>query len=294
MFAGIRTFSHRAEDMPWTKPDKGFFMTKAEVLVVTGYGTNCHRETAHAARLAGADRVNICFFSDLIMEREDLGDYNLLVFPGGFLDGDDLGAAQAAAIRWQYARTKNGRSLIQALEQFCSQDKLILGICNGFQLLVKLGLLPALENRSFQRQVSLTHNDSARFEDRWVHLQCNPRSPCIFTRGLGRLFLPVRHGEGKLVCMDDGVLEQLQEKELIALQYIDPESGGPTQEYPYNPNGSPAAVAGLTDPSGRILGLMPHPEAYNHPTNHPAWTRGRQDVLGTELLARGIEYLREA
>ncbi len=267
-------------------------MSQAEVLVVTGYGTNCERETAHAARLAGADRVTICFFSDLVTERESLEDYNLIVFPGGFLDGDDLGAAQAAAMRWQYARTASGRSLMQDLKQFHARKKLILGICNGFQLLVKLGLLPALNNLYFQRQVSLTHNDSARFENRWVHLSCNPHSPCVFTRGLDRLFLPVRHGEGKLVCMDDTLQEELMQNNLVALQYIHPRTGDPTQEYPHNPNGSPAAIAGLTDPGGSILGLMPHPEAYNHATNHPAWTRGEQNILGVELLARGIEYLR--
>ncbi len=267
-------------------------MSKVEVLVVTGYGTNCERETAHASRLAGADRVTVCFFSDLVTEKERLEDYNLLIFPGGFLDGDDLGAAQAAAMRWQYTRTTSGRSLINDLKQFHVQGKLILGICNGFQLLVKLGLLPALNSLYFQRQVSLTHNDSARFENRWVHLNCNPRSPSVFTRGLDSLFLPVRHGEGKLVCKDDNLQEELIINNLVALQYIHPRTKDPTQEYPYNPNGSPAAIAGLTDPGGTILGLMPHPEAYNHETNHPAWTRGKQNIPGVKLLAGGIEYLR--
>ncbi len=267
-------------------------MSKVQALVVTGYGTNCDRETAHVARMAGADQVTICFFSDLISEKTRLGDYNFLIFPGGFLDGDDLGAAQAAALRWKYARTRSGGSLIRDLEDFRDRGKLILGICNGFQLLVKLGLLPAIHGDYFQRRVSLTHNDSARFEDRWVYLRCNPDSPCVFTTNLDRMYLPVRHGEGKLVCMDEAVQKDLEQKHLIALQYIDPDTSGPTLQYPFNPNGSPLGIAGLTDPSGRILGLMPHPEAYNHPTNHPAWTRGEQGVLGTELLARGVEYLR--
>lgn len=267
-------------------------MNKVKVLVITGYGTNCHLETGYVARQAGADQVRICFFSDLVTEKEKLLDYNFLIFPGGFLDGDDLGAAQAAALRWRYSNTESGGPLIQDLEEFFFQGGLILGICNGFQLLVKLGLLPAMDKAYFERQVSLTHNDSSRFEDRWVHLRCNTESPCVFTRGLERLYLPVRHGEGKLVCRDENLQKNLETNNLVALQYIHPHSGDPTQEYPYNPNGSPAAIAGLTDPSGRILGLMPHPEAYNHPTNHPGWTRGEQDIPGTELLAGGIEYLR--
>jgi phosphoribosylformylglycinamidine synthase len=267
-------------------------MSEVKVLVITGYGTNCERESAFAAKQAGADQVDIYFFSDLVAEKCFLSDYNFLIFPGGFLDGDDLGAAQAAALRWKYTRTRSGISLQDELQKFYSSGKLILGICNGFQLLVKLGLLPAIDNNYFQRQVSLSYNDSARFEDRWIHLKCNQNSPCIFTKGLDYLYLPVRHGEGKVVVKDEYVLKKLKEDNLIALQYIHPETREPAQEYPHNPNGSPLAIAGLTDPSGHILGLMPHPEAYNHPTNHPGWTRKLTATLGTELIANGVKYLR--
>ena len=269
-------------------------MTKVNTLVVTGYGTNCERETAHAARLAGADNVDICFFSDLVAGKNRLGDYNFLIFPGGFLDGDDLGAAQAAALRWKYSITKGGTRLIEQLEDFYNSGKIILGICNGFQLLVKLGLLPGAGNKPFERQVSLTHNDSARFEDRWVHLRANPDSSCVFTTGINEIYLPVRHGEGKLVAMSDEVMSRLEQEQLIALQYIDPRTKKPTQEYPLNPNGSPLGIAGLTDPTGRVLGLMPHPEAFNHSTNHPSWTRGSRSAPGTELIAGGVKYLRES
>lgn len=269
-------------------------MTMIKTLVITGYGTNCHKETAHAASMAGSNQVDICFFSDLTAGKTSLAPYNLIIFPGGFLDGDDLGAAQAAALRWKYSTTKDGARLLDQLSSFYDSGKLILGICNGFQLLVKLGLLPAANNRVFERQVSLTHNDSARFEDRWVHLKVNALSPCVFTRGLDTIQLPVRHGEGKLVAINDDLLKTLQDDNLIAFQYIHPETGQPTDQYPYNPNGSPLAIAGLTDPTGRVLGLMPHPEAFNHPTNHPAWTRGVQVTSGTELIAGGIRYLRES
>lgn len=266
-------------------------MTLASVLVITGYGTNCERETAHAATVAGADRVTIAFFSDLVSERVRIDDYNLLVFPGGFLDGDDLGASQAAAQRWKYTRTTGGHSLEAQVKALHDRGGLILGICNGFQLLVKMGLLPAVHGNYGERQVSLSHNDSARFEDRWVHLVCNPASPCLFTRGLDRLYLPVRHGEGKLIIRDHQTLEDIRTGNLIAVQYCDPETGIPTQDYPANPNGSPLGIAGLTDPSGQIFGLMPHPEAYNHPTNHPAWTRGEQQTLGVVLFENGIRHL---
>ncbi len=267
-------------------------MTKVNALVLTGYGTNCERETAYATRLAGADRVDVCFFSDVLTQKIQLKDYNFLIFPGGFLDGDDLGAAQAAALRWRYSTTRDGEKLLDHLEKFYLSGKIILGICNGFQLLVKLGLLPGAGNKILQRQVSLTHNDSARFEDRWVHLRTNPASPCVFTAGIENIYLPVRHGEGKLVTISDELMQALLDEQLVALQYIDPRTKEPTQKYPLNPNGSPLGIAGLTDPTGRILGLMPHPEAYNHRTNHPAWTRGARSAMGTELIAGGIRYLR--
>jgi phosphoribosylformylglycinamidine synthase subunit PurQ / glutaminase len=267
-------------------------MARAKALIITGYGTNCERETAFAAKKAGAESADIVHFADLVAERVQIPDYNFLLFPGGFLDGDDLGAAQAAALRWQFTTTRSGNPLEKELMRFFDAGGIVLGICNGFQLLVKLGLLPALKRRYFTRQCTLSFNDSARFEDRWVHLKANPRSPCIFTSGLDDLQLPVRHGEGKLIPMDDATLQDVVQANQVALQYVHPESGQVTQEYPYNPNGSPLGIAGLTDPTGRILGLMPHPEAFNHPTNHPTWTRGKTPRLGLSLLENGIAFLR--
>ena len=267
-------------------------MGAVNTLVITGYGTNSHLETAHAARLAGADRADVVHFSDIVAARVRLDDYHFLVFPGGFLDGDDLGAAQTASLRWRYLKDEAGTPLLQSLTRFLDDGKLVLGICNGFQLLVKLGVLPALDNARFERQVSLSHNDSARYEDRWVRLLPNKNSPCVFTRGLDMLAMPVRHGEGKLVTRDAATLQRLQDEQLIALQYADPATGQPTEEYPLNPNGSPLGIAGLTDPSGRVLGLMPHPEAFHHVTNHPAWTRGEMDAPGTMLFVNAVNYLR--
>lgn len=275
-------------------------MRKVQVLVLTGYGTNSHAESAHAARLAGADKADVVHFADLVSGTVRLRDYQFLVFPGGFLDGDDLGAAQAAAKRWLYLKDAAGLPLVDSLKAFIRDGGLVLGICNGFQLMVKLGILPGLSSTPhepvFEREVSLTYNNSARYEDRWVSLAANPASHCVFTKGIDKLYVPVRHGEGRLVPRDESVLQALQDRNLIALQYTYPHTGDVTMDYPANPNGSPLGIAGLTDPTGRILGLMPHPEAFNHPTNHPSWTReqalGNAPTLGLVIFENAIKSLR--
>ena len=263
-----------------------------KTLVITGYGTNCEHECAHAAKAAGADEAVIAHFADLVAGRVRLGDFQFLIFPGGFLDGDDLGAAQAAAQRWQHTVTASGVSLLDELSAFVASGGLVLGICNGFQLMVKLGLLPALDLAYFTRQVSLTHNASARYEDRWCHLKVNQQSPCVFTKGLESLYVPVRHGEGRLVPNSPETLERLVKENLVVVQYAQPETGEVTMDYPLNPNGSPLGIAGLCDPTGRLFGLMPHPEAFNHPTNHPSWTRGDTPTLGLVVFENAIRHLR--
>ncbi|WP_027179650.1 phosphoribosylformylglycinamidine synthase subunit PurQ [Maridesulfovibrio bastinii] len=267
-------------------------MARVKALAITGYGTNCEQESAHAAKKAGADQADIAFFSDLVTGKTNLESYNFLIFPGGFLDGDDLGAAQAAALRWKHACTTDNKPLVSQIKNFFENGGIILGICNGFQLLVKLGLLPAVGGEYFTRQVSLSYNDSARFEDRWVKVKANAESPCVFTKNIDTLHLPVRHGEGKIIPKDENFLDELVKNNLIALQYVDEETDEVTMEYPANPNGSPLGIAGLTDPSGRILGLMPHPEAFNHPTNYPKWTRSDVPTLGTALIKSGVDYLK--
>lgn len=269
-------------------------MALVNALVITGYGTNCHDESAHALKAAGADNADIVYFSDLAAGHVTMDNYNYLLCPGGFLDGDDLGAAQAAALRWRWSNTEDGNPVLDQLKGFFDKGGIILGICNGFQLLCKLGLLPAVGGKYFERQVSLSYNDSGRFEDRWVRLKMNPDSPCVFTKELEYMDVPIRHGEGKIIPMDEAMLQSIVDNNLYAVQYVDPENNEPTQEYPFNPNGSPMGIAGLTDPTGRILGLMPHPEAYNHPTNHPSWTRGTAPhmPLGLAMLEAGVRYLK--
>jgi phosphoribosylformylglycinamidine synthase len=269
--------------------------TKVKVIVVTGYGTNCEREMAYASRLAGADQVDIVHLSDLLYGVVRLDGYQFLNLPGGFLDGDNLGSAQVGAHRLKYARVKgSGERLMDQFLRFVKDGGLILGVCNGFQLLVKAGLLPGFGGNYEERVTSLTYNDSGRFEDRWVTCSVVRDSPCIFTKGLNTLELPVRHGEGKFVTLNEDVRDRLVREGLVAMQYISPVTNEPAEEYPYNPNGSELAVAGICDPTGRIFGLMPHPEAFNHRTNHPKWTRCDlpEEGAGIAIFRNAVEYIR--
>ncbi len=264
-------------------------------IVLSGNGTNCEGEMAHACRLGGADQVDIVHISRLLHGQTVLHDYDFLNLPGGFLDGDDLGSAKANATRLRYARTASGDSIFEHIRTFINEGKIILGICNGFQLLAKLGLVPALEGAYGSQEVTLTYNDSGKFEDRWLYLTVNEHSPCIFTRNLTNLFLPVRHGEGKCIPRDATVLDQLKRKNLIVMQYTDKNGVQPVMDYPLNPNGSVAAIAGICDETGRVFGMMPHPEAYLHFTNHPRWTRERvpPEGMGVAMFRNAVDYLRK-
>jgi phosphoribosylformylglycinamidine (FGAM) synthase-like amidotransferase family enzyme len=267
---------------------------QVRVIVLAGNGINCEMETAYACRLAGADLVDIVYLWDLASGKARIEGYDLLCLPGGFLDGDDLGAARASAIRIAHTRVGD-TELVEQIDRFVSDGGLAIGICNGFQLMVKLGMLPAFDGPARSQQVTLTWNDSARFEDRWVTLAVDPDSPCVFTRGLSQINLPVRHGEGKLVPAVPAVLEKLNARHQAPLRYVDPGTGQPTETYPHNPNGSPGGIAALTDPSGRLLGMMPHPEAFLHRTNHPAWTRKRlpEQGDGLALFINAVDYIRK-
>ncbi len=272
-----------------------------KVLVVTGNGTNCERETAHAARLAGADRVDVRMIWDLLAGDVSLDGYQLLCLPGGFLDGDDLGAAKAAAVRWRFARVgERGERLAEQLMRFFDAGNLVLGICNGFQLMARLGVVPAVDRSEVvsgagRQQASLGANDSGRFEDRWVRLVVDPKSPCIFTRGLASLEVPVRHGEGKVILGGAEVTRRVESLHLAPVRYAD-STGCATESYPDNPNGSPGGIAGLCDPTGRCFGLMPHPEAFTHRTNHPRWTRLPElpeEGAGVAIFRNAVEHLRQ-
>jgi phosphoribosylformylglycinamidine synthase len=268
-------------------------MKAPRALVITGNGTNCEREMAHACRLAGAEAV-IAHSSQIFSGEIRLADYHFLNLPGGFLDGDDLGSAKAGAVRFKYGTVAGdgAHRFLDDLLAFVDDGKLVLGVCNGFQLLVKLGLLPGTGEDRIYPTASLMHNDSGRFEDRWVHLKVDPMSPCVFTSGIDRLYVPVRHGEGKFVPRDEASLADVRRMNLAVVRYTDAE-GRVTQEYPWNPNGSTDAIAGVCDSTGRVFGLMPHPEAFLHRTNHPRWTREDlpDEGQGLAIFRNAVSFL---
>lgn len=241
--------------------------TKTRALVLAGYGLNCDTETAYACELAGA-AADIVHINSLIDGTVGLSGYQLMVFIGGFSWGDDHGAGVVQAVRM---KTRIGDEILEFIEK----GNLVLGICNGFQTLANMGLLPGFDNDYTTRSVAVTYNDCGNFQDRWVTMKVDPESPCVFTAGLDTLDSPIRHGEGKFYT-DESILETLIEKKQVPVRYALPDGTPADGKSPFNPNGSIYDVAGICDPTGRVFGLMPHPEAYNHWTNHPNWTREKE------------------
>jgi phosphoribosylformylglycinamidine synthase I len=233
-------------------------MAKVKTLILRVPGTNCDQETAYAFQQAGA-ATSLVHVNQLIRREEQLASYQILVVPGGFTYGDDISAGKVLA---NELRLKLGEDI----RGFVSRGGLMLGICNGLQVLVKAGILPGID-KGKEPKITLAANDSGRFECRWVYLRVNQESPCLFTQGISRLYLPVANGEGKVVA-DDKTLARLN----VVLSYTD-EDGKSNPGYPYNPSGSLADIAGICDSSGRIFALMPHPERHLRGTQHPRWTR---------------------
>ena len=272
-------------------------MTKAKALVITGNGTNCEMEAAHACKLGGFDEARIAHLSELMSGEVSLDDYHFLNLTGGFLDGDDLGSAKAQANRLRHATVAGkGEQIVEQLLRFIADGKLILGVCNGFQLLVKMGMLPAIGGDFLKQTATLTHNANGRFQDRWCYLKSDPASPSVYTRGIeGGVYLPIRHGEGKFLVDAPETLEAIESKHLACLKYADKDYRAPTMEFPENPNGSVNAIAGICDETGRVMGLMPHPEAFVHRTQHPRWTREELPEEGSGLIffKNAAEYVKK-
>ncbi len=252
-------------------------MSKVRTVILRAPGTNCDVETAFAFQQAGAI-VSSVHVNQLIRREKRLSDYQILVVPGGFTYGDDIAAGKVLA---NELRLKLGEDI----QSFVENGGLILGICNGFQVMIKSGILPELSNGT-SPILTVAANDSGKFECRWVHLQVNKESPCVFTKSIDSMYLPVAHAEGKVVA-DSEVLPQLN----IVLYYAD-EYGNIKAGYPHNPNGSVDNIAGICDSTGRIFALMPHPERHLHGTQHPQWTRqgAKQYGDGFHIFLNAVKW----
>jgi len=253
---------------------------KPKVLVIRAAGTNCDVETAYAFELAGAvaERVYI----DEV-ENKNLSHYHIIALPGGFTYGDDISAGKILANEIKY-------KLRDQFLEFIEKERLIIGICNGFQVLVKCGILPALNSHFESQSVSLVTNDSERFEDRWVYLKVNSERS-VFTKGIEPIItLPVAHAEGKFVVKNNKILKDIENH--IVFLYVN--RNGDVGGYPSNPNGSVLNIAGITDKSGRILGLMPHPERHISYLQHPHHTRTSCSEVGDGLyiFKNAVEYFK--
>lgn len=261
-------------------------MGKVRTLILLAPGTNCDVETEVAFQKAGAETFSV-HIGELIRREKRLSDYHIVVIPGGFTYGDDISAGKVLA---NELRLKLGEDI----ERFVEKGGLILGLCNGFQVLVKAGILPDSlltsplkgEEQGEGDKITLSVNDSGRFECRWVYLSVNQESPCIFTKGIAHMYLPVAHAEGKVVVAPEAL------SRLNAVLYYSDEHGNTNAGYPYNPNGSVGNIAGICDSSGRIFGLMPHPERHIRGTQHPQWTRhGAEDYGdGFQVFRNAVEW----
>ena len=255
-------------------------MARPRALILTGYGINCDEETAFAFRRAGA-AADIVHINDLIANRSLLDRYQIFSLPGGFSYGDDTGSGKALA-----NRIKN--NLMEELLGFAGRDTLVLGICNGFQVMINIGLVPALKGVTGEAEAALEHNMTFRYQCRWVDLIVEKDSPSVFTRGMERLRVPVAHGEGNFFAPED-TLGDIEKKKLVAMRYAAPEGGPAGGVFPWNPNGSMHDIAALCDPGGRIMGMMPHPERGMFFTQRDDWT-----MLREELSRRGGEIPEDA
>jgi len=260
--------------------------SSVKVLVLRTAGTNCNEETGNAFGYFGA-KVDQVHINRLISGEVSLGDYHILALSGGFSYGDDLGSGRILANELRLHLAKD-------IRQFIADGKLIIGICNGFQILVKTGFLPGpLKSDGDHQDTTLTLNDSAKFESRWIRLKTAGKGPWV--KGLSSMIsLPIAHGEGKFVTRDEKILARLASGNQIAFTYCD--EWGKPGDYPINPNGSVDHIAGITDETGQILGLMPHPERFFFFTQFPSWTRLKPTSNygdGAKIFENGVRYVRE-
>jgi phosphoribosylformylglycinamidine synthase I len=254
-------------------------MAKPRILILRAPGTNCDAETAFAFERAGG-QPEVLHLNRLLEEPRLAAEHQVLCIPGGFSYGDDVAAGRIFANQIRH-------HLADVLAEFREAGKLMLGICNGFQVLIKSGLLDTDDTQG--PAASLSWNESGRYVDRWVHLNAEG-SNCVFLSGVEQMFLPIAHAEGQFTARNESSLEQLQQGGQLVLRYA--ASGDAATSSEYNPNGSMADVAGICDQSGRVFGMMPHPERFIDPTHHPQWTRSPQpkEGEGLQLFHNAVRY----
>ncbi len=270
-------------------PDEALVVRRAavQVVVLSGFGLNCEVETEHAFRMAGAsvERVHL---TDLLDGSRHLSDFHIVSFPGGFAFGDHLGAGFVFANRIRHRMYDRLVALIEG-------GGLAIGICNGFQMMTRLGMLPGLDGDYRTPRATLAPNDHLGYRNAWVRLSINQNSPCVWTRGLDSMELPSRHGEGKFLLESPELLDRIEAAGQVAARYVDP-SGQPTEEWPANPNGSPGGIAGVCDPSGRLFGIMPHPDAFLYAFQHPLWSHRPKEIgygegQGIAIFRNGVDFV---
>lgn len=254
-----------------------------KTLVMAGYGLNGEQEMAQGFIMAGSE-ADIVHINDLIENPERFDDYQILAIPGGFSYGDHTGGGKAYA-----NRIKN--NLWEPLLNFTKRDTLTFGICNGFQILVQLGLLPSVNGEYGTRQAALIHNTSQRYQCEWVKMKTE-KTNCVFTKGVEMIDLSIGHGEGKFIMPDDQ-LDALEAANQVVLRYVKPDGSPANGEEPYNPNGASRDIAGVCDPTGRIFGLMPHPDRTLYFTNRPDWAAQKAELLaeGKDVPTEGPGFI---
>ena len=259
-------------------------MATPRALVLRTAGTNCDQETRHALELAGA-KAKLLHINRLVESPCSLAGFQILVLPGGFTYGDDVAAGKILAVELMH-------TLRQAFEGFIQNGGVMLGICNGFQILVKTGLLPGARfSPAEKRNITLSHNLSGKFEARWIRLKAPENVVCVLAEPGETLELPVAHGEGRLVSRNPGTLRELADNGQVVYRYAGRNESAPS--YPEDPNGSADFIAGICDRSGRVFGLMPHPERYVYGCQHPRWTRegrGGAEGDGLRLFRRAVAF----
>jgi phosphoribosylformylglycinamidine synthase subunit PurQ / glutaminase len=260
---------------------------KPRAMILLATGTNRDLDVASAIELAGA-APEIVPLNDLRDKKKNFRDYQILVLPGGFSYADALGAGKLLALEMQ-------TFFNEEIQTFVAQNKPVIGICNGFQALVKAGILPNVQDSSaVHPQATLTFNTQGRFECRWVTLK--PRSTkCIWTRNLPEMITcPIAHGEGNFMTASDELLESLDQNDQIAFTYVHEDGTTAAGVYPVNPNGSLLDIAGVCNPQGNVLGLMPHPENHIYAYQHPRRTRGESGGSGLPLFRNGVAYSKQS